>query len=130
MKINMASKVKPTTVSEYIAAAPKESREKLIEIRKCISDAAPDAKESLKWGSLAFSYKRILVTCAAFKHHIGFYPTPNVINAFEKELIKDGFKFAKGSVQFPIDKPLPLELIRKMTQLRVKESNEKDARWM
>jgi uncharacterized protein YdhG (YjbR/CyaY superfamily) len=89
--------------------------------------AAPGAKESLKWGMSAFSYRRILVTFAAFKHHIGFYPTPSAVKAFTKDL--SNFKTAKGSIQFPLEKPLPLPLIRKITAFRVRESVEEDKKW-
>lgn len=118
---------KPSTVSEYIAAAPEDTKKKLQEMLSCIREAAPGAIESLKWGMPAFSYKRILVTFAAFKHHIGFYPTPSAITAFAEELSK--FKTAKGSIQFPLDKPLPLTLIRRITRFRVKESIEQDKKW-
>lgn len=120
-------KAAPKTINEYIAAAPKEAREKLREMHACIREAAPGATESLKWGMPAFSYRRILVTFAAFKHHIGFYPTPSAVKAFEKELSR--FKTAKGSIQFPLEKPLPLPLIRKITAFRVRESNEEDKKW-
>ena len=118
---------RPKTISEYIALAPKETRTKLREVRATIRAYAPGAIESLKWGMPAFSYKRILITFAAFKRHIGFYPTPSAIKAFTKYLIK--FKTATGSVQFPLDKPLPVSLIRKITQFRVKESIDKDKKW-
>ena len=119
---------KPTTVSEYIADSDKEVRTKLKQIRSCILSAAPKAVESLKWGIPAVSYHRILVTYAGFQKHIGFYPTPSVMKAFAKELSK--YKTGMGSVQFPLDKPLPLALVKKMTQYRVKESLEKDKKWM
>jgi uncharacterized protein YdhG (YjbR/CyaY superfamily) len=118
---------KPKTITEYINAAPKETREKLREMRACIREAAPRAKESLKWGMPAFSYRRILVMFAAFKHHIGFYPTPSAVKAFAKYLSR--FKTAKGSIQFPLEKPLPLTLIRKITVFRIQESNEEDKKW-
>src|SRR3989442_5190561 len=101
----MPKKAKPKSIAEYIAAAPKEAQEKLCQMRTCIREAAPGAKESLKWGMPAFSYRRILVTFAAFKHHIGFYPTPSAVKAFEKNLSK--FKRARGSIQFPLERPLP-----------------------
>jgi len=123
----ISKKPKPKTITEYIKAAPKETREKLHEMLTCIRTAAPGAKESLKWGMPAFSYKRILVAFAVFRHHIGFYPTPSAVNAFEKSLSK--FKTAKGSIQFPLDKPLPLSLIRKITMFRVRESIEEDKKW-
>ena len=124
----MTSKTaRPTSTTEYINAAPKETRKKLREMRACIREAAPEAKESLKWGMPAFSYRRILVTFAAFKHHIGFYPTPSAVKAFAKDLSK--YVTAKGSIQFPLEKPLPLPLIRKITAFRVRESVEEDAKW-
>jgi uncharacterized protein YdhG (YjbR/CyaY superfamily) len=124
----MASKKpRPRSVAEYIDAAPTEARKKLREMRACIRASAPNAKESLKWGMPAFSYRRILVTFAAFKHHLGFYPTPSAVSAFAKDLKK--FATAKGSIQFPLDKPLPLSLIRKITTFRVRESIEQDKKW-
>lgn len=115
------------TVSEYIKTAPKETQKKLQEIQATIRKAAPKAKEEIKWGMPAYSYKRILVIFGAFKNHIGFYPTPNAIKKFSKEITR--FKYAKGSIQFPLSKPLPLSLIRKMTLFRVKESKEEDKKW-
>jgi uncharacterized protein YdhG (YjbR/CyaY superfamily) len=123
----ISKKAKPKTITDYINRAPKETREKLREMRTCIRAAAPGAAQSLKWGMPAFSYKRILVTFAAFRHHIGFYPTPSAVKAFEKTLSK--FKTAKGSIRFPLEKPLPLSLIRKITMFRVRESIEGDAKW-
>jgi len=120
-------KERPKSVTEYISAAPKEAQKKLREMRACIRKAAPGAKESLKWGMPAFSYRRILVTFAAFKHHIGFYPTPSAVSAFANDLSK--FVTAKGSIQFPMEKPLPLGLIRKITAFRVRESLEEDRKW-
>jgi uncharacterized protein YdhG (YjbR/CyaY superfamily) len=120
-------KARPKSISEYINAAPKDARKKLREMRACIRAAAPGANESLKWGMPAFSYRRILVTFAAFKHHIGFYPTPSAVRAFADDLSK--FATAKGSIQFPLENPLPLSLIRKITAFRVRESIEKDGKW-
>lgn len=122
-----SKKARPTNIAEYIDAAPKEAQKKLREILVCIRAAAPGAKESLKWGMPAFSYQRILVTFKAFKHHLGFYPTPSAVKAFAKELAK--FNTASASIQFPLDKPLPLTLIRKITVFRVKESIAEDAKW-
>jgi uncharacterized protein YdhG (YjbR/CyaY superfamily) len=124
----MPAKVRPTDITEYINAAPKEVRKKLREMHACLRKAVPGAKQGLKWGVPAFSHKRILFTFAAFKHHIGFYPTPSAMRAFKKELSK--YKTGKGSIQFPLDKPLPAPLIRKIAAFRVKESKEKDVRWM
>ena len=122
-----SKKARPESITEYINAAPKEARQKLREMRACIRASAPGATESLKWGMPAFSYRRILVTFAGFKQHIGFYPTPSAVRAFAKELSK--FATAKGSIQFPLEKPLPLPLIRKITAFRVRESIEDDRKW-
>jgi uncharacterized protein YdhG (YjbR/CyaY superfamily) len=123
----ISTKTRPKTIDEYIQAASREAQKKLRELRACIRAAAPGAKESLKWGMPAFSYRRILVTLAAFKNHIGFYPTSSAVTAFAKELSK--FSTAKGSIQFPLEKPLPLSLVRKITAFRVRESVEQDKKW-
>ncbi|MGH9741562.1 MAG: iron chaperone [Candidatus Acidiferrum sp.] len=120
-------KPRPKTIADYINAAPKEAQKKLREIRVCIRKAAPGATEGIKWAMPAFSHKRILVMFAAFKNHIGFYPTPSAVKAFAKDLAK--FHTAKGSIQFPFDKPLPLPLIRKITAFRVRESLKQDKKW-
>jgi uncharacterized protein YdhG (YjbR/CyaY superfamily) len=120
-------KARPKSISEYISAAPKDARKKLREMRACIRKSAPGAKESLKWGMPAFSTRRILLMFGVFKHHIGFYPTAAAIKAFGKELLK--FRTAKGSIQFPLEKPLPLALIRKITAFRVRASLEQDRKW-
>jgi uncharacterized protein YdhG (YjbR/CyaY superfamily) len=120
-------KTPPKSIREYIDAAPKEARKKLREMRACVRKAAPGAKESIKWRMPAFSYRRILVMFAAFKHHIGFYPTRSAMSASAKELSK--FTMGRGSIQFPLEKPLPLALIRKITARRVRESLEKDGKW-
>ena len=122
-----AKKARPKSVIEYISAAPKDAQKKLREMRGCIRKAAPGADEGLKWGMPSFSYRRILVTFAAHKHHIGFYATPSAVSAFAKNLSK--FATARGSIQFPLDKPLPLALIRKITAFRVRESTEQDKKW-
>jgi len=120
-------RVRAKSITEYINAAPRGARKKLREMRACIRTSAPGAEESLKWGMPAFSYRRILVTFAVFKHHIGFYPTPSAVRAFKKNL--SNFPTAKGSIQFPLEKPLPLPLIRKITAFRVRESIERDGKW-
>lgn len=123
----VSRKAKPKGVTEYIKMAPKQARGKLRAMRVCIREAAPGAKESLKWGMPAFSYRRILVTFAAFSHHIGFYPTPSAVKAFAKDLSK--LKTGEGSIQFPLEKPLPRALIRRITKFRVRESIGKDEKW-
>ena len=121
------TKSKPTTIPEYISVAPKDAQKKLREMRAAIKTGAPGAVESLKWSMPAFSYSRILVTFATFKNHIGFYPTPSAITAFKKDLAK--YKTARGSVQFPLDKPLPLTLIKRITTFRAKELRTEDKKW-
>ena len=123
----LSRKTKARTVVEYINAAPKETRKKLREMRACIRKAAPDAAEGLKWGMPAYSHKRMLVAFAGYKHHIGFYPTPAAVKEFAGELT--GFVTSDASIQFPLGKPLPLALIRKITVFRVSESIKKDAKW-
>ena len=120
-------KARPETFNEYVKFAPRAVRAKLRAMQACIRAAAPGAKAGLKWGMPAISDRRILVMFAAFKHHIGFYPTPSAVKAFAKELSR--FKTAKGSIQFPLSQPLPLPLIRKITAFRVRESNEVDRNW-
>ncbi|CAN5438591.1 DUF1801 domain-containing protein [soil metagenome] len=123
----ISKKIKPQNIEAYIEAAPQEVQERLYQLHTCIRAAAPGAKEELKWSMPAYSYQRILVTFAIFKNHIGFYPTPSAVEAFAKNLTK--YKTAKGSIQFPHDKPLPLTLISKITKFRVQESLMIDAKW-
>jgi len=120
-------KASPKTVTNYINSAPKESRQKLRELRACVHASAPGAIESLKWGMPAFSHERILVMFAGYKHHVGLYPTASAVKAFAKDIAK--YNTARGSIQFPLDKPLPLALIKKIIKFRVRESNEKDEKW-
>ncbi|QIF02806.1 DUF1801 domain-containing protein [Roseimicrobium sp. ORNL1] len=118
----------PASVPSYIDDAPKDAQKRLREMRACLLKAAPGATESLKWGVPALSYKRILFTYAAFKKHVSLFPTPAAIKAFAAELSE--YKTSSSTIQFPLDKPLPVGLIRKIARFRVKESEEKDARWM
>lgn len=108
------------TIDEYIAGSPPEVQEKLQRIRAVIRAAAPDAAEAIKYQIPTFVLRENLVHFAAFQKHIGFYPTHSGIAAFSGELA--GYQTAKGSVQFPLDKPVPLALIQKMVEFRVKES--------
>jgi len=118
---------KPKSIAEYIQAAPVSTQEKLYLMHECILAAAPGVEEGLKWGMPAYSYHRILVSFAVFRHHIGFYTTPSTLKAFASKLTK--YKTAKGSIQFPVDQPLPLSLITKLIQYRVKESKQEDIKW-
>ena len=119
--------MKPKTIEEYIYSASPELQEKLWELHDCIKAAAPGAKEELKWRMPAYYYQKILVTFAVFKKHIGFYPMPSAIKAFAKELSE--YKTAEGSVQFPLEKQLPLPLIKKIVKFRVQESKEGTIKW-
>lgn len=118
---------KPTTITEYISASPKESQKRLREMRKAVKAGAPGAVEGMKWSMPAFSYNRILITFAAFKNHVSLFPTPSAITHFKKDLEK--YKTSRGGVQFPLDKALPLTLIKKITAFRAKEEKEKDKKW-
>jgi uncharacterized protein YdhG (YjbR/CyaY superfamily) len=122
------AKARPTTIAEYIRAAPKEAQKALREMHAILKGAAPGATGGLKWGSPAFEEKRILFAFAAFKSHLSFMPTPSAMKPFKKELAK--YETGKGSIQFPYDKPLPKALIRRIAARRVKELREKDIRWM
>lgn len=110
---------KPATIDEYIAAFPYHVRELLQQVRGTIRKAAPGATEDIKYAMPTFVGNGNLVHFAAFKNHIGFYPAPTGMEAFTQEL--SGYKTGKGSVQFPIDQPLPLQLITKIVKLRVQE---------
>jgi len=120
-------KIKPITIEEYIDAAPPETQDKLYQLHECIRTAAPGAIENLKWSMPAYSYQKILVTFALAKHHIGFYPMPSAIKAFAKDLTK--YKTGEGSIQFPLEEPLPLSLIKKIVKFRVKESKAGTIKW-
>jgi uncharacterized protein YdhG (YjbR/CyaY superfamily) len=114
---------KVTTIDEYIADFPTDVQEILQQIRATIKEAAPEAGEKISYGMPTFTLKGNLIHFAAFKNHIGLYPTPNGIEEFKEEL--SAYKGAKGSVQFPIDKPMPLALITRIVKFRVKKSLEK-----
>lgn len=122
------TKVKPTTVDEYIDAAPAEAQKNLRELRAILKKVAPAATEVLKWGMPVMEEKRILFSYAAFKKHINFMPTHLTMEAFEKELAD--FEKGKGSIQLPHDKPLPKNLIKKVATHRAKDVKENDAKWM
>lgn len=108
------------TIDEYIAAFPSGIQKKLNEMRAVIRKTAPEAMEKISYQMPTFFLKGNLVHFAAFKNHIGFYPVPTGIEKFKNEL--SAFKTTKGAVQFPLDKPLPLDLIRKIVKFRVAEN--------
>jgi uncharacterized protein YdhG (YjbR/CyaY superfamily) len=118
---------KPATVSDYIDAAPKESRAKLREIRAILKKAAPGATEAIKWRSPVLVAERILFAYTAHKSHLNFMPTGSALTPFKDELRQ--YKTGKDTVQFPYDTPLPKALIQKIAKYRVKQVRE-GARWM
>jgi uncharacterized protein YdhG (YjbR/CyaY superfamily) len=122
------TKIKPKTISEYIDAAPREAQDMLREIHAILKSVAPDAKESLKWGSPVFEEKRILFAYSAFKSHLNFMPTHSSLEPFKEELAE--YYTGKDTVQFSYDKPLPTRLIRKIAAFRVKDVRENNALWM
>jgi uncharacterized protein YdhG (YjbR/CyaY superfamily) len=112
-----------TTMDEYIATFPADVQAILRKVRETIRKAAPQAEEAISYQMPTFKLHGNLVHFAAFKSHIGFYPVPSGIEKFKKEL--SAYKGAKGSVQFPLDKPIPYGLIGRITKFRVKENLEK-----
>ena len=118
-----ADQTTPKTIDEYIASFPREIREILEKIRTTIRKAAPEAEETIKYRMPTFTLKGNLVHFAAFKKHIGFYPTPTGTEEFQKEL--SVYKGGKGSVRFPLDKPIPFDLISEIVKFRVKENLER-----
>jgi uncharacterized protein YdhG (YjbR/CyaY superfamily) len=115
----------PKTIDEYIAGFPDDVQAILKKIRMTIRKAAPDAQETISYQIPTFTLKGNLVHFAAYKNHIGFYPTSTGIEKFKKEL--SVYKGAKGSVQFPLDQPVPFELISKIVKFRVKENLARSA---
>ena len=113
------------TIDEYIAGFPNNVQEILQKIRLTIRKEAPDAEETIKYRMPTFTLKGNLVHFAAFKNHIGFYPTPTGTDKFQKEL--SVYEGAKGSVRFPLDQPIPFDLISKIVKFRVKENLAKAA---
>ena len=111
---------KPRNFDEYLAAFPEEVQQILKQVRVNIKEAAPQAEEIISYGMPAYRLNGILVWFAAHSKHIGFYPGVSGIEAFKKEL--SIYKSAKGSVQFPFDKPMPLELITGIVKFRVNEN--------
>ena len=110
-------------IDQYIDEFPKEVQQKLQSLRTAILAAAPKATEVISYNMPAFRMNRVLVYFAAYKNHIGFYPAPAGLQAFEKELAP--YLTGKGTAQFPIDKPLPLGLITQIVKFRVKQNLEK-----
>ena len=112
-------------IDSYIAEQAVDVKERLEQIRQAVKTTAPKAEEVISYGMPAFKYHGMLVYFAAFKNHIGFYALPSGNEAFRKEL--SAYKQGKGSIQFPLDKPMPFALIKKIVKFRVKENLEKEA---
>ncbi|KAB7728446.1 hypothetical protein F5984_18925 [Rudanella paleaurantiibacter] len=119
----MQAKAVFTDIDAYIASFPEPTQQLLQTLRATIREAAPEATETISYQMPTFTLHGNLVHFAAYKHHIGFYPAPSGINAFRTEL--SAYKGAKGSVQFPLNQPLPLDLIARITAFRAAENRQR-----
>lgn len=119
-------KIAATTIDEFIASYPPATQDKLRKLRDTIRKAAPDATETIKYGIPTFVLNGNLVHFAGYDHHIGFYPAPSGIQEFRKELAS--YESAKGSVRFPLDRPLPLSLVAQIVKFRVAENLAKKSK--
>ena len=113
-------------VDAYIAGFPPEVQDILVRIRSTIREAAPDAKEAIKYEIPTYTLKGNLVSFAAYKNHIGLYPVPAGTKKFQKELAI--YRAAKSTARFPLDQPIPFDLIRQLVKFRIKESSKGAAR--
>jgi len=111
---------KPTSIDEYIALYPPEVQAILQQVRQTIHAVVPEAQEAIAYGIPTFKYHGNLVHFAAYKKHIGFYPAPSGLEAFKTELAS--YPGSKGTVQFPLDQPIPFDLIRRITLYRMEEN--------
>ncbi len=114
---------KPENIDQYIANFPAATQKLLQQVRETIHLAVPDAKEVISYGMSAFKQKGVLVYFAGYAKHIGFYPTGSGIEAFKDEF--GDYKWSKGAVQFPIDQPMPLDLITRITKFKAERDLEK-----
>ena len=114
---------RPTTIDGYITQFPEDVQVILQKIRAVIKEIAPFAEEKISYQMPGFYLNGMLVWFGAHQNHIGFYPTGSGIEAFKEDL--RGYKFSKGAVQFPLDQPVPYDLIRKMVRFRVEENKKK-----
>jgi uncharacterized protein YdhG (YjbR/CyaY superfamily) len=117
------AKVVPETVDQYIAAFPADVKKRMQQLRKTIKAGAPKADELISYQMPGYKYFGMLVYFAGYKNHIGFYPGAGGVLEFYKEL--SSFKSAKGSVQFPHDRPIPYDIIGKIVRFRVKQNEDK-----
>jgi uncharacterized protein YdhG (YjbR/CyaY superfamily) len=115
----------PNSIDQYIETFPKEVQEKLLHLRKAIKEVIPEAEETISYQMPTFKINgKYIVYFAAFKKHIGFYPFPSGIEAFKKE--SSDYVTSTGAIQFPFDKPIPFDLVKKIVKFRVKENLEKE----
>lgn len=112
-------------IDEYIAQFDAPVQALLIQMRVLIAEAAPEAKEVISYGMPAFKQKGVLVYFAAASKHIGFYPTGSGVAAFTEKLTELGYKFSKGAIQLPMDKPLPKDLIQEIVRFRIVDDLQK-----
>lgn len=120
----MADRTRAANIDAYIAGFPPDTQNKLRELRELIRSVAPGATETISYAIPTFDFDgQHLVHFAGYAKHIGFYPAPSAVAAFQDEL--KSYKYAKGSVQFPLGQPLPVDLIRRMVEFRVAESRGK-----
>lgn len=123
LRMNQSSSKQAKTIDAFIAGYPADVQTKLQELRQAVSDSAPDATEKISYGIPTFYLKGNLVHFSAYPSHIGFYPGALAIKHFAKQL--ESYQTSKGTVQFPIDKPLPLPLIEEVVRFRVKQNLSK-----
>lgn len=123
----ITNKIKPATIDDYIKEFPMEVQDILQKIRVTIRNSAPDAEEAMSYQIPTFKLNGNLVHFAAYKRHIGFYPTSSGIENFKDEI--SGYKSSRGTVQFPLDKPIPYDMIKKIVEFRVKENLNKSKNW-
>ena len=121
----ISNKISPENIDEYIAAFPEDVQVILEKVRQTIREAAPDAQEKISYQIPTFALYGNLVHFAAYKKHIGFYPASSGIDKFKE--ILSAYELSKGTVRFPLDKPIPYDLIREIVAFRVKENLERAA---
>jgi uncharacterized protein YdhG (YjbR/CyaY superfamily) len=112
--------IKPGDFNEYLAAFPDDTKKYLLLLRETVKNAVPEAEEVISYGMPAFKFRGPLLYYAAYRHHIGLYPMSTAIEAF-RPFLKE-YKCSKGTIQFPLNKPLPLDLIDKIVKFRVNEN--------
>lgn len=120
-----SKRITPKTVDDYINSFPADVMSKLKQLRKTIRATAPKAEELISYGIAGYKYHGMLIYFAGFKNHISVYPAPRSVNAFKKEL--SAYKGGKGTVQFPLDKPIPFDLVKRIIFFRMKENEAKAA---